>query len=147
MILRPLPCRGRATRCACLVYCLLALTSINIVVPVHVRFHIYIHDYCSKRGYLKTARELVLEADIPQDSQPPINAKQGLLFEWWSVFWTLFTAKNNGQGPDEALLYTQVLVVFGIICSPRRPLFFFFASTKRIKTQYGSRAVVSHNSR
>jgi hypothetical protein len=50
----------------------------------------------------------VNEADIPPDSQPPINAKQGLLFEWWSVFWTLFTAKNNGTGSDEALIYTQV---------------------------------------
>ena len=48
------------------------------------------------------------EADIPADSQPPINARQGLLFEWWSVFWTLFTAKNNGTGSDEALIYTQV---------------------------------------
>ena len=72
------------------------------------RFHIYIHDYCNKRGYTKTARELVNEADIPADSQPPINARQGLLFEWWSVFWTLFTAKNNGTGSDEALIYTQV---------------------------------------
>jgi hypothetical protein len=52
-----------------------------------------------------------MEADIPQDSQPPINAKQGLLFEWWSVFWTLFTAKNNGSGPEEALLYTQVCLL------------------------------------
>jgi len=50
----------------------------------------------------------VNEADIPADSQPPINARQGLLFEWWSVFWTLFTAKNNGTGSDEALIYTQV---------------------------------------
>ena len=27
---------------------------------------------------------------------------------WWSVFWVLFTAKSNGQGPEDALLYTQV---------------------------------------
>lgn len=73
-------------------------------------FHIYIHDYCNKRGYTKTARELVNEADIPPDSQPPINARQGLLFEWWSVFWTLFTAKNSGTGSDEALIYTQYQV-------------------------------------
>lgn len=45
------------------------------------RFNIYIYDYCLKRGYQKTARELLAEADIPVDSQPPINAKQGLLFE------------------------------------------------------------------
>ena len=27
---------------------------------------------------------------------------------WWSVFWVLFTAKSNGVGPDDALIYTQV---------------------------------------
>lgn len=45
------------------------------------RFNIYIYDYCFKRGYRKTARELLAEAEIPPDSIPPINARQGLLFE------------------------------------------------------------------
>lgn len=45
------------------------------------RFNIYIIDYCQKRGFSKTAQQLADEADIPVDSQPPINAKQGLLFE------------------------------------------------------------------
>ncbi|KIK57032.1 hypothetical protein GYMLUDRAFT_173362 [Collybiopsis luxurians FD-317 M1] len=45
-------------------------------------FNIYIYDYCFKRGFRKTAQELLLEADIPPDSQPPINARQGLLFEY-----------------------------------------------------------------
>ncbi|KAI0685605.1 hypothetical protein BC835DRAFT_1421096 [Cytidiella melzeri] len=70
-------------------------------------FNIYIHDYCIKRGYVKTASELVEEAEIPAESTPPINAKQGLLFEWWSVFWVLFTAKSSGTGTDDALVYTQ----------------------------------------
>ncbi|KAI0923534.1 hypothetical protein AcW1_006465 [Taiwanofungus camphoratus] len=70
-------------------------------------FNIYIYDYCTKRGFAKTARELVHEADIPPESQPPINAKQGLLFEWWSVFWVLFTAKSSGTGTEDAVLYTQ----------------------------------------
>ncbi|KAJ3474341.1 hypothetical protein NLI96_g12510 [Meripilus lineatus] len=70
-------------------------------------FNIYILDYCRKRCYEKTANELALEADIPSDSQPPINAKQGLLFGWWSVFWVLFPAKSSGQASDDALLYTQ----------------------------------------
>ncbi|KAH9939102.1 uncharacterized protein BXZ73DRAFT_89153 [Epithele typhae] len=70
-------------------------------------FNIYIYDYCVKRGFRRTAHELMSEASIPPTSQPPINAKQGLLFEWWSVFWVLFTAKSSGQGPDDALLYTQ----------------------------------------
>ena len=45
------------------------------------RFNIYIHDYCVKRGFRKTALELQLEAAIPPTATPPINAKQGLLFE------------------------------------------------------------------
>ncbi|KAF9068433.1 hypothetical protein BDP27DRAFT_1421963 [Rhodocollybia butyracea] len=70
-------------------------------------FNIYIYDYCFKRGFRKTARELLAEAEIPPESQPPINARQGLLFEWWSVFWVLFTAKANGNGTEDALIYTQ----------------------------------------
>ncbi|KAH9066844.1 hypothetical protein EDB87DRAFT_1588558 [Lactarius vividus] len=70
-------------------------------------FNIYILDYCKKRGYHKTATQLVSEADIPPESKPPINAQQGLLFEWWSVFWVLFQAKNSGAGSEDAILYTK----------------------------------------
>ncbi|PFH50938.1 hypothetical protein AMATHDRAFT_143735 [Amanita thiersii Skay4041] len=53
-------------------------------------FNIYIYDYCHKRGFKKTARELLQEADIPADSKPPINARQGLLFESVSIFSSSF---------------------------------------------------------
>jgi len=96
--------------------------SLTLPLP---RFNIYILDYCKKRGYRKTASELVIEADISPDSKPPINAQQGLLFEfvslcslslnpsdlfyrWWSVFWVLFQAKNNGAGSEDAMLYHKV---------------------------------------
>ena len=52
------------------------------LTPPSPRFNIYILDYCKKRGYRKTANELVAEADISPDSKPPINAQQGLLFEF-----------------------------------------------------------------
>jgi collagen type III alpha len=95
------------------------------LTPPSPRFNIYILDYCKKRGYRKTASELVIEADISPDSKPPINAQQGLLFEfvplcslslnpsdplsrWWSVFWVLFQAKNNGAGSEDAMLYHKV---------------------------------------
>lgn len=45
------------------------------------RFNIYIYDYCVKRGFKNTARELQLEADLFPETPPPINARQGLLFE------------------------------------------------------------------
>lgn len=70
-------------------------------------FNIYIHDYCMKRGYERTANTLREEASIQEDPQPPINAKQGLLFEWWSVFWVLFSAKSSGSGPEDAMVYTH----------------------------------------
>ncbi|KAI6112908.1 hypothetical protein F5141DRAFT_1291450 [Pisolithus sp. B1] len=70
-------------------------------------FNIYIYDYCNKRGFRETAKKLLQEADLQPDAAPPIDAKQGLLFEWWTVFWVLFTAKNNNQGSDDALVYTQ----------------------------------------
>jgi len=46
------------------------------------RFNIYIYDYCNKRGFRETAQKLMVEAEIPPESSPPINAKQGLLFEY-----------------------------------------------------------------
>ena len=73
----PLTRPGRATECPS------PLISPFIVYQAHPlpRFNIYIYDYCNKRGFRKTARELLAEAEIPADSAPPINAKQGLLFE------------------------------------------------------------------
>ncbi|PCH36427.1 hypothetical protein WOLCODRAFT_140416 [Wolfiporia cocos MD-104 SS10] len=73
-------------------------------------FNIYIHDYCLKRGFKNTAAELQKEANIDHDASPPINAKQGLLFEWWSVFWLLFSAKTSATGNEDALTYTQAQV-------------------------------------
>lgn len=46
------------------------------------RFNVYIFDYCTKRGYNKTARTLQEEAGLSAESRrPPIDAKQGLLYE------------------------------------------------------------------
>lgn len=42
----------------------------------------YIYDYCTKRGFRKTARELCSEAALDAESRPPIDAKQGLLYEY-----------------------------------------------------------------
>ena len=50
-------------------------------LSVHSRFNVYIHDYFLKRGFRKAAKELVVEAEIGNDASPPINARQGFLFE------------------------------------------------------------------
>ncbi|KAH8110800.1 hypothetical protein DFH11DRAFT_1730012 [Phellopilus nigrolimitatus] len=70
-------------------------------------FNIYIWDYCTKRGYTNTARELAEEAKLQPNPRPPIDAKQGLLYEWWSVFWVLFSAKSNNSGSEDAMVYIQ----------------------------------------
>ena len=69
--------------------CFIKLSFVSLMHPeldlTHIlvcqRFNIYVYDYCNKRGYRKTARELLHEARLPEDSRPPIDAKQGLLFE------------------------------------------------------------------
>jgi len=61
--------------------CVLLPSLLLVMNNLDNRFNIYIYDYCFKRGYRKTARELLAEAEIPPDSIPPINARQGLLFE------------------------------------------------------------------
>jgi hypothetical protein len=66
----------------------LRVTDLTLL-PFKPRFNIYIYDYCMKRGLLKTAQELLIEADIPADAAPPINAKQGLLFEWVTHFFSV----------------------------------------------------------
>jgi hypothetical protein len=70
----------------------------------HPRFNIYIYDYCNKRGFRKTARELLAEAEIPPDSAPPINAKQGLLFESVPAFLALSPHLNRPFQVVECLL-------------------------------------------
>ena len=55
---------------------------IKAILGTLSRFNIYIYDYCNKRGFRETAQKLMVEAEIPPDSAPPINAKQGLLFEY-----------------------------------------------------------------
>jgi len=105
-----------------------------------LRFHVYMHDYLFKRGYRKAALALLAEAKIVP-MIPPIDAREGLLFEcvfwiglscscvlnppgrWWSVFWTIFTEKANGDGPtEEALLYVQVRLTlpFSLLAARRQ---------------------------
>ncbi|KAF8874047.1 hypothetical protein CPB84DRAFT_1798013, partial [Gymnopilus junonius] len=62
------------------------------------RFNIYIYDYCHKRGFHKTASQLLVEAEITTDPIPPINAKQGLLFE---CVWFFFILSH----PSSLLLF------------------------------------------
>ena len=72
------------------------LTSRVFLFPL-CRFNIFLLDYCKKRGYHKAASQLVTEADIPPESEPPINAQQGLLFESVSLRLSLYLVSDPGS--------------------------------------------------
>ncbi|CAE6463488.1 unnamed protein product [Rhizoctonia solani] len=65
--------------------------------------HLYILDYCRRRKFAETASAFEREARISPDSRPNFDAPQGLLFEWWIVFWETFNSQRShlvppGQG-------------------------------------------------
>lgn len=65
--------------------------------------HIYLWDYFRKRGYSMAAQALSSEAGLAPDQEVPIDAPQGLLFEWWAVFWEVFTARSAGIAQQSQL--------------------------------------------
>ncbi|SCV67828.1 BQ2448_5439 [Microbotryum intermedium] len=54
-----------------------------------------------KRGWNSTASAFAADAGINEAEWkgPPIEAPQGLLYEWWSVFWDVFIARSQKGGP------------------------------------------------
>lgn len=69
----------------------------------------YIWDYLSKRGLVRTAGMLLEERgkNPAEWTPPPINAPQGLLFEWWAVFWEVLLAHNGKSNDASAIHYAQ----------------------------------------
>ncbi|GAA5981900.1 hypothetical protein JCM10908_004659 [Rhodotorula pacifica] len=63
--------------------------------------HSYCYDYLRKRGWAEAASTFAKEAGIDERAWtgPPIEAPQGLLYEWWSVFWDVFIARSQKMGP------------------------------------------------
>ncbi|OSX64503.1 hypothetical protein POSPLADRAFT_1045534 [Postia placenta MAD-698-R-SB12] len=60
-----------------------------------------------KNGLKEAAQKLGTDAGLSQNDLPPINGKQGYLYEWWSIFATTERALRTGQGPPEILRYLQ----------------------------------------
>ncbi|KAM0787641.1 hypothetical protein ACM66B_003705 [Microbotryomycetes sp. NB124-2] len=59
--------------------------------------HAYCYDYLLKRGWTQTASSFAQDAGIDEAgwTGPPIEAPQGLLYEWWAVFWDVFVARSQ----------------------------------------------------
>ncbi|KAG8913029.1 Transcriptional activator flo8 [Tulasnella sp. 408] len=69
--------------------------------------HVYMIDYCRKRGYNAVVNALCQQTGNTSDVKAPIDAPQGLLFEWWVVFWEIFTAKSEDDPKKNAVAYLQ----------------------------------------
>ncbi|ORX56032.1 WD40 repeat-like protein [Piromyces finnis] len=66
----------------------------------------YIYDYCLKRNYKQTAELLKQEAKVSVEDIQQINS-EGFLYEWWTVFWEIYSAKENNEEDttSDALTY------------------------------------------
>ncbi|OZJ03101.1 hypothetical protein BZG36_03367 [Bifiguratus adelaidae] len=73
--------------------------------------HVYIHDYCIKRNFHQAAKAFAMEAQLPQDAPTPIEAPEGFLYEWWSIFWDLFEARQGMGGSMEAKMFEDALAM------------------------------------
>ncbi|GAA5825713.1 hypothetical protein JCM11251_000346 [Rhodosporidiobolus azoricus] len=75
--------------------------------------HSYCYDYMRKRGWNESASRFASDAGIDEAAWtgPPIEAPQGLLYEWWSVFWDVFIARSQkaGQRNPNADLYVEAM--------------------------------------
>ncbi|EGF98670.1 uncharacterized protein MELLADRAFT_79652 [Melampsora larici-populina 98AG31] len=72
----------------------------------------YIHDYLCKRGFHGTAEKLIQESGMDKSSawgsNKLLNTPQGLLYEWWTIFWEVFLASSGSSGHHDANLYSQI---------------------------------------
>ena len=69
----------------------------------------YMYDYLLKRGWHGAARAFAHDAKLAPDFYVPIDAPEGFLFEWWTVFWDIFDANHSKNGSKQATIYLDVL--------------------------------------
>ncbi|ORX87266.1 hypothetical protein K493DRAFT_319695 [Basidiobolus meristosporus CBS 931.73] len=69
--------------------------------------NIYIYDYCLKRNWNSAAQAFLNDAQVARDSQVPIDSPNGFLYEWWAVFWDIFSAKTNKSGSKDAQAFVE----------------------------------------
>ncbi|KAJ3086758.1 hypothetical protein HK102_012554 [Quaeritorhiza haematococci] len=72
--------------------------------------NMYIVDYFVKRNFQQSLQAFFIEAQVPREFQVPIEAPQGFLYEWWSVFWDIFRARS-GKGSKEAIVYVEAQAI------------------------------------
>lgn len=50
------------------------------------------------------------EANLSATEPVNIDSPEGFLYEWWSLFWDIYNARNSKPSSNEARLYTEVCV-------------------------------------
>jgi hypothetical protein len=66
----------------------------------------YILDYMKKRGFMSAAPVFEQEAKVPLDADL-VDAPQGFLYEWWSVFWDVFNARTSKPSTPDARAFVD----------------------------------------
>jgi hypothetical protein len=67
----------------------------------------YILDYLRRNNLMQTAEMFEKEANISHDAVL-VNTPHGFLYEWWTVFWDVFSARTTKQGTPHARAYVEV---------------------------------------
>ncbi len=70
------------------------------------KLDVYVWDYLSRRGFNSAAKALMNEAGMTEPPEVPLKTPQGLLFEYWAIFWDVFAARS-GRGGSEAAAYFE----------------------------------------
>ncbi|CDW97178.1 hypothetical protein [Sporisorium scitamineum] len=70
------------------------------------KLDVYVWDYLSRRGFNSAAKALMNEAGMTEPPEVPLRTPQGLLFEYWAIFWDVFAARS-GRGGTEAAAYYE----------------------------------------
>lgn len=66
-----------------------------------------------KRQFYEAASALRNEAGLGEQLVVPIDCRQGLLYEWWAVFWDVFSTGNGKPQPSpEAIQFMNVSRLF-----------------------------------
>lgn len=48
------------------------------------------------------------EANLSSAESVIIDSPEGFLYEWWSLFWDIYNARNNKPSTNDARIYTEV---------------------------------------
>jgi hypothetical protein len=113
-------------------------------------FNSYVYDFLKRSGATETARTYLREgediklknngansingngttdndAQLP-DAEVPVQAPEGFLYEWWTVFWDIYSAKLNRPGTMEAQRYvaTEVKIYVFILYDGTINCFIFY---------------------